>query len=194
MTKALEISFRNTDRSPAVEEVVRERAQALSRQCDRLMHLRVVIEMVGRHHRKGRAFRTRIEMKLPRRTVVVGRASESNPAHEDVYVAVRHAFDAAGRRVQDNARRRRGETKTHDGPPQGKVVRLFPEDGYGFVGLPDGQEIYFHRNSVVGTDFDKLALGDPVRVTVHEMESEKGPQAGTVKPIGRLRQATARTA
>jgi cold shock CspA family protein/ribosome-associated translation inhibitor RaiA len=194
MNKALEISFRNTDRSPAVEEVVKERAQSLTRQCERLMHMRVVIEKVGRHHRKGQLFRTRIEMKLPRRTVVVGRASESNPAHEDVYVAVRHAFDAAGRRLQDNSRRRRGETKTHDGPPQGKIIRLFPEDGYGFVGLPDGQEIYFHRNSVVGTGFDKLALGDAVRVTVHELESEKGPQAGTVKPVGRLRQATARTA
>jgi len=194
MNQPLEISFRNTDRSPAVEEVVRERAAALTRLCDRLMHLRVVIEMVGRHHRKGRLFRTRIDMKMRRQTVVIGRASESNPAHEDIYVAVRHAFDAATRRLQDKSRRRRGETKTHDGPPHGQVVRLFPEDGYGFVRLPDGQEVYFHRNSVVGASFDKLALGDPVRITVHEEESDKGPQAGTVKPVGRLRQATARTA
>jgi cold shock CspA family protein/ribosome-associated translation inhibitor RaiA len=194
MAQALEISFRNTDRSPAVETVVRERAQALSRLCDRLMHLRVVIEMVGKHHRKGRLFRARIEMKLPRRTVVVGRASESNPAHEDVYVAVRHAFDAAARRVQDTSHRRRGQVKTHEAPPEGQVIRLFPDDGYGFVRMEDGQEVYFHRNSVVGTDFDKLALGDSVRITVHEMESDKGPQAGTVKPVGRLRQATARTA
>ncbi|MGQ0675279.1 MAG: HPF/RaiA family ribosome-associated protein [Rhodospirillales bacterium] len=185
MDTPLEISFVNTDRSAAVEKLVRERTRVLARHCDRLLKCRVVIEMVGRHHRKGRKFRARIDMKLPGRTIVVGKASESNPAHEDVYVAVRHAFDAARRQAQDFARRRRGDIKAHEAPPHGRIARLFPDEGYGFVRLADGQEIYFHRNAVVGAAFEKLAVGAEVRVSVHEDESDKGPQAGTVRPVGR---------
>ena len=183
----LEISFRNTDRSPAVERVVRQRAQALARHCDRLMHCRVVIEMTGRSQRKGRLYRARIDMKLPRQIISVGHASKANPGHADVFLAVRHAFDAASRRVQDFSRRRRGDVKLHEEPPHGRIARLFPEDGYGFVRMPDGQEIYFHRNAVVGAAFEKLEVGEQVRVSVHEEESEKGPQAGMVRPVGRHR-------
>jgi cold shock CspA family protein/ribosome-associated translation inhibitor RaiA len=185
MDTQLEISFVNTDRSAAVEKLVRQRTQALARHCDRLLKCRVVIEMVGRHHRKGRKFRARIDMKLPRRTIVVGKASESAPAHEDIYLAVRHAFDAARRQAQDFARRRRGDVKSHEAPPHGRIAKLFPDDGYGFVRMADGQEIYFHRNAVVGTAFEKLAVGAEVRVSVHDDESDKGPQAGTVRPVGR---------
>jgi len=123
--------------------------------------------MVGRHHRKGRKYRARIDLKLPGRNIVVGNASESNPTHEDVYVAVRHAFDAARRRVQDFTRRRRGDVKLHEAPPQGRIAKLFPDEGYGFVRLDDGQEIYFHRNAVVGAAFEKLKVGTEVRVSVH---------------------------
>ncbi len=185
MDTQLEISFVNTDRSAAVEKLVRERTQALARHCDRLLKCRVVIEMVGRHHRKGRKFRARIDMKLPRRTIVVGKASESTPAHEDIYLAVRHAFDAARRQAQDFARRRRGDVKAHEAPPHGRIAKLFPDDGYGFVRMADGQEIYFHRNAVVGAAFEKLAVGAEVRVSVHDDESDKGPQAGTMRPVGR---------
>lgn len=185
MDTPLEISFVNTDRSAAVEKLVRQRTQALARHCDRLLKCRVVIEMVGRHHRKGRKFRARIDMKLPRRTIVVGKASESAPAHEDIYLAVRHAFDAADRQAQDFVRRRRGAVKAHEPPPHGRIAKLFPDEGYGFVRMADGQEIYFHRNAVVGAAFEKLAVGAEVRVSVHDDESDKGPQAGTVRPVGR---------
>lgn len=185
MDTPLEISFVNTDRSAAVEKLVRERTAALARHCDRLLKCRVVIEMVGRHHRKGHKFRARIDLKLPRRSIVVGKASESDPAHEDVYAAVRHAFEVARRQAQDFTRRRRGDVKAHESPPHGRISKLLPEEGYGFVRMTDGQEVYFHRNAVVGAAFEKLSLGAEVRVSVHEGESDKGPQAGTVRLIGR---------
>lgn len=183
MDLPLEITFRNTDRSRAVENVVRQRAEALARLHDRLMSCRVVIEMVGRHQRKGRVFRARVDLKLPRNVISVGRASKANPGHTDVNLAVRDAFDAAARRLQDFTRRRRGDVKVHGAPPHGRVASLFQD--HGFVRMPDGQEVYFHRNAVVGGSFDKLEVGAEVRITVHEQESAKGPQAGTVRPMGR---------
>jgi len=65
------------------------------------------------------------------------------------------------------------------------VVRLFPDDGYGFIETADGQEVYFHRNSVVEGDFAKLAVDSEVRVEIAYGESEKGPQATTVRPVGK---------
>lgn len=185
MDTLLEISFVNTDRSAAVEKLVRERTAALARHCGNLLKCRVAIEMLGRHHRKGHKFRAVIDLKLPRRTIVVGKTSQSNPAHDDVYAAVRHSFDLARRQTRDFTQRRRGEVKAHETPPHGRIAKLFPAEGYGFVSMADGQEIYFHRNAVVGAAFEKLTVGAEVRVSVHEGESDKGPQAGTVKLIGR---------
>jgi cold shock CspA family protein/ribosome-associated translation inhibitor RaiA len=185
MNQPVEIIFRNAERSDAVEDAVRERAQGLARLHERMQHCRVVIEMTHRRMPKGREYRARIDLKLPGRNLVVGRASTSAPGHADAYQAVRHAFDAAARRLQSFSHRRRGEVKTHETPPHGQVARLFPAEGYGFIRMADGQEIYFHRNAVVNDGFEKLEIGTEVRVSVHDGESDKGPQAGTVRPVGR---------
>lgn len=185
MAKPVDIVFRNTERSVAVEETVRERAQGLTRAYDRLMGCRVVIEKLGRNQPKGSQFSARIDLKLPGQMLVVGRAQASSPAYDDVYQAVRQAFDAAERRLLTFARRRRGEVKTHEPPPHGRVAKLFPSEGYGFIQMADGQEVYFHRNAVVGEGFDRLEVGAEVRVSVHDGESDKGAQAGSVRPIGR---------
>jgi cold shock CspA family protein len=76
----------------------------------------------------------------------------------------------------------RGEVKTPAGPPQGRVVRLFPEDGFGFLEAPDGREVYFHRNSVL-EGFDSLEVGSEVRFA--EEQGIEGPQASTVSLVGK---------
>jgi len=62
-------------------------------------------------------------------------------------------------------------------------VKLFSEEGYGFLETPDGREIYFHRNSVIGSDFDRLEIGTEVRFA--EETGEQGPQASTVTIVGK---------
>ncbi|MDH3713716.1 MAG: cold shock domain-containing protein, partial [Gammaproteobacteria bacterium] len=113
----------------------------------------------------------------------VTRDPEQHYAHEDVYVAVRDAFDAARRRVEDYARRRRGQVKHHDVPAHGVIVQLVPEEDYGTIATPDDRRVYFHRNSIVGADFEQLDVDTQVRF-VEEM-GEQGPQASTVKLIGK---------
>jgi cold shock CspA family protein len=56
---------------------------------------------------------------------------------------------------------------------------------YGFILSPDGNEIYFHRNSVTNGGFDKLAVGDEVRFVAKHSESAEGLQASTVVPLGK---------
>jgi len=70
-------------------------------------------------------------------------------------------------------------------PDHGRVARLLPEQNCGFILSADGNEIYFHRNSVTNGGFDKLALGDEVRFVAQHSESAAGSQASTVVALGK---------
>ena len=185
MESPLQVSFRNMDPSAAVEARVREKAEKLEQYYGRLTHLRVLVEAPERRHHKGNLFHVRIELGLPGKDLVVSRHPKNKHAHEDVYVAVRDAFNAARRQLEDRSRRMNGRVKTHEAPLHGKVVRLFAYEGYGFVETSGGQEIYFHKNSVLRDGFDALEVGCEVRLVIAEGESADGPQATTVDPLGK---------
>jgi cold shock CspA family protein/ribosome-associated translation inhibitor RaiA len=199
----LQITFRNMPPSPAIEGNIREKAAKLESFYDRIMSCRVIVEAPHRHHRKGKVYEVRIDLTVPGGELVINRspkrlkaaklggAEESETqvienhepgkygAHGDVYVAIRDAFNAAGRKLQDYARRQSGGLKLHEGSPRARVARLFAEEKYGFLETSEGREIYFHGNSVLQPGFDHLAIG--AEVYFAEEEGEKGPQASTVR-------------
>jgi cold shock CspA family protein len=179
----LQISFKDMDPSPAIEARVREKAAKLARFHGRIVGCRVTVEAPHRHHRKGKLYNVRVDVSVPGEDVFVGHTGPRDRAHEDVYVAIRDAFNAAGRVLEDHVRRMRGDVKTHEAPAHGKVVRLFED--YGFIEMSDGQEIYFHKNSVIEGNFDELDVGSEVRVDIAEKEGLEGAQASTVRPIGK---------
>jgi ribosomal subunit interface protein len=181
----LQVSFRNMDHSDAVEAQVRERAAKLENFFRRITSCRVVVEAPERRHRKGKLYHVRIELAVPGRELIVSRHPSQKHAHEDVYVAIRDAFDAARRQLEDHARKLAGKVKSHEVPLHGRIARLFPYEGYGFIETSDGREIYFHKNSVLRQRFDHLEIGHEVRLVMAEGESPKGPQASTVDPIGK---------
>lgn len=185
MQVPLQITFHDIDPSEAIEARIRERAAKLEEFCERIISCRVVVEAPHRRNNKGRLYSVRIDLTLPGAEIVVNREPQLNHAHEDVYVAIRDAFNAAQRRIQDYIRRRRGQVKAHEAPGHGRVTRLFPLEGYGFIEMPDGRELYFHQNAVLNGAFDKLEVGSEVRVVEAVEEADKGPQASTVKLIGK---------
>jgi len=180
MELPLQITFRDVPPSAAVEARIREEAAELEEFYNRIMSCRVVVESPHRHHHQGRLYGVRIDLSVPGRELVIGREPAQHHAHEDLFVAIRDAFDAARRQLEDHARRERGDIKHHQPASEGHVVRLFPEPGYGFIETLEGREIYFHRNSIVDGDFDRLEVGTAVRFA--EEAGEKGPQASTVHP------------
>lgn len=187
METPIEITFKNMDRSEFVERRVQKEAAKLDRFFGRTGSIHVVIDATNHSQHSGKLYRVGVHMKVPPgRSIDVGHAKPQTHAHEDVYVAIRDAFSAARRRLQDHARRVDGRVKAHKPPLHGRIARLIPgEDGYGFVATSDGREIYFHQNSVTGDGFKHLREGTEVRVVVAEGESEQGPQASTVTPIGK---------
>lgn len=185
MQLPLQITFRNMSPTEAVERRVRERAEGLERYFPRIMACRVMIEASGRQHRQGTIYHVRIDLTVPGDEIVVRRDPAEHHAHEDIYVAIRDAFDAARRRLEDHGRRVRAAVKAHPVPAHGRVVRLFKDAGYGFIESADGVEIYMHRNSVLDGAFDALEVGDEVRYVVHAGEGAEGDQASTVVRIGK---------
>jgi cold shock CspA family protein len=176
MQLPLQITARDISLSEAAEGDIRAKAANLDTYYDGIMGCRVVVEGPVRHHRKG-PFTVRIDLTVPGAELVVDRQADA-----DLYVAIRDAFDAARRRLEDYARRQSGAVKFHEETRRAQVSRLFPEEDYGFLETPDGREIYFHRHSVLHPGFDRLAIGTEVRFA--EEAGEKGPQASTVAIIG----------
>ncbi|ADE15335.1 ribosomal subunit interface protein [Nitrosococcus halophilus Nc 4] len=178
MQLPIQISFRHMEPSIAVEDRIREKAAKLEQFYDRIMGCRVVVEAPHRHRHQGKLYHVRIDLTVPGGELVVSREHHGKKAHEDVYVALRDAFNAAQRQLESYSQRQRGNVKHHEPPPSGRISLLVPEQDYGKIETVDGREIYFHRNSVLNEDFKDLQVGREVRFT--EEEGDLGPQASTV--------------
>ena len=124
-----------------------------------------------------------IDIRTPAGEIVVSQNPNEHQAHEDIYVAIRDAFKAARRQLQDQLRKQRGKVKLHETPPHGRVSALHPAENYGTITDSNGREIYFHRNGIVNQDFDQLEIGAEVRFA--EEAGDKGPQASSVHVIGK---------
>jgi cold shock CspA family protein/ribosome-associated translation inhibitor RaiA len=183
MTMPVEVSFKGMEPSPALETRIRERAARLERFADRILRCHVTVEAPHRHHRQGNLFAVRIMIDVPGGQVAVTHDNPQDHAHEDAHVAVRDAFAAAVRRLEDHVRRLDGDVKRHEpAMVPGRVLRFVAGDDYGFIATHDGRDVYFHRNSVAQDGFDRLRVGDRVHLTL--AEGDKGLQAVTVHPVG----------
>lgn len=173
----LQITSRNLDLDEAFKEEIREKAAKLERIHERIVRCRVVVEAPHRHKKEGILYNVRIDLTVPGGELVIKR--EPNI---DLTVAIRDAFDAARRRLEELLDRQRREVKHHEASPVAKITSLFQDKGFGFITTPDGKEFYFHRNSVLKQDFLKLKVGMEVRFA--EEQGDKGPKASSVTVLG----------
>ncbi len=184
MQVPLQITFRGLPPSDAIEAKVRERARKLERFHDRITSCRIVVAASHRHH-KGNLYSVTVDLTVPGGELVANREPRECESHQDLYVALRDAFDAAVRKLEDYLHRQRGMVKSHEVPEHGRVVRVSPTDGYGFLETPDGVEVYFHENAVVDAPLSELEPGAQVRFVLAEGEGQQGPQASSVQPVGK---------
>lgn len=112
----LQITFHGVDHSDAVEARVREKVGKLESLYDRITSCRLVIESHHRNtsnlHHKGEPFHIRIDVTVPGTELVVKRDPKDVHQNEDIYVALREAFDSMERQLKDYASRQRGEQKS----------------------------------------------------------------------------------
>lgn len=158
MKQPLEIRFIGMELSDAVEAAARRKADKLDRFRPDIMACRVTIELAARHQQQGRSFAVRVDVTVPDHELSVHRVHD-----EDVYVALREAFDDMRRQLEDSVRRVRGQEKLHAAPLHGEVVRFADEGRCGFVRTPDGDEYWFGPDNVAGVPYEHLELGAQVR-------------------------------
>lgn len=180
MQKPLQITFRGSnDPTGAIHKFIEEHAEKLDTFHKNIIGCQVVVESPHHHHHKGNLYQVRVNLSVPGHKFVASSESKNDHAHEDVYVAVRDAFEAINRQLESITHIQRGDVKVHIALPEGSVSILFPENDCGRLVTPDGQDIYFHRNSLQNGDFDRLKIGTLV---AYEAEmGDDGLQATYVK-------------
>jgi cold shock CspA family protein len=166
-----------------LRQAVADNIARIEKRFGRLTGCRVVIKAPGERHRQGGLYEVNIWLTLPGgREVNVDRTAQADERHSSASFAVHDAFKRAGRQLQDEVRKMQGHVKEHAESLIGTVAKLDPK-GFGFLVTADNREIYFHKNSVLNDAFGRLEVG--TRVSFAEEMGEKGPQASTVKLLGK---------
>jgi cold shock CspA family protein len=196
-----QINFRGLAHSNTLEADIRERIAWLEQFYSGIVRCRVLVEVPHRHRHDGRHFQVRIDITVPGGAPIVvshepslhgplidvseaehHKDTEIEAVHRYAHVAIHEAFDAARRQLQDFAREQRGVVKTHEVPAHGEIAEIAAGEGHGFIRVGERQ-VYFTRGSVLDDAFDELEVGTPVAFV--EEKGEKGPQASTVRVLGK---------
>lgn len=185
MDVPLEISCPDFEMTDTIRTLVHDLSGELERLCDHITSCRVTIEMPQKHQEAGNPLEVRVETHIPpRHHLVVKRHTGEMEMHADLVTVLNDAFAAMERQVKKIDDIQRGEVKSH---PQQEanafVTKLLPEQECGFLESTGGQEVYFHRHSVVNDEYDRLSVGTGVHYV--EASGTNGPQASTVKIVNK---------
>jgi ribosomal subunit interface protein len=179
-----EIIFHDVDRSEWIENYIVERLARLERFAGGITRCHVTLAQEVASHTKGNRYSVMVEVRVPpQHDLAVKKQKEIRDMPNQLPALINLAFGAIERQLKKTAALRRGDEKTHDGQPHGLVEKLF-EEGYGFIrAAGDNRQVYFHRNSVLHGDFERLAVGTEVRFSPEE--GDDGPQASSVQVVGK---------
>jgi cold shock CspA family protein len=184
MQTPVQIDFQGMNGTPSTRRSIEAHVAHLEQLFGRVTACRVVLKGPGGHHRTGGLYEINIHLALPDgRKVNIGRTPKADERHSNLAFAINDAFKRAVRQLQDRVRKLQGQVKQHEGEPIGTVRSLDPFGEFGFIEAADGHEVYFHRNSVLDDAFGRLEVG--TRVSYFEEPGDKGPQASTVKLLGK---------
>ena len=178
-----EITFRGVEKSDEIETHILKKAAKLDDIHPGIISCRVTVEREQEHQHSGSPYRVRVIVRIPPNKELIGQHEPGEGKIGDrLQTAVTEAFNAVQRQIVKTKEMQQGKVKS--APEQellGLVVRLFREEGYGFIRSVDGREIYFHKNAVLHGGFERLEIGTGVRY--FPSEGEQGPQASTVQIV-----------
>ena len=181
MQIAPEIIFHDVDRSEWVENYIVERLARLERFADGITRCKVTLTQEVASHAKGNRYSVMVEVRLPPNQDLAAKKQKAiRDMPTQLPALINQGFGAIETQLKKTAQLRRSEMKTHDSEPRGLVASLSPE-GFGFIRSFDDQDVYFHRNSVLHGDFERLRVGTEVRFNPEQ--GEKGLQASTVQVV-----------
>lgn len=184
MQVAPEVIFKGIRRTAWVENYVAERLGHLEKFAQDITSCHVTLSREQASQRKGNRYSVMIEVRVPRQhDLAVRKQKEIHEMRTQLPAIINEAFGAIETKLKRTVARRRRDQKAHNGQPHGMVEKIF-DDGYGFIrDVSDDRQFYFHRNSVLHDDFERLTVGTEVRFTPEQ--GDKGPQATSVQVVAR---------
>jgi cold shock CspA family protein/ribosome-associated translation inhibitor RaiA len=180
----MQVIFHDVQRTQWVDDYIAERARRLDRFAAGITSCRVTLAQEQASQHKGNRYSVLIELHVPpHKELTVRKQKNIVDLSQQLPALINLAFGAVERQLKKTAELRRHEQKQHDGQPHGMIERLYDE-GYGFIrAVDDDRQFYFHRNSVLHGDFERLAIGTEVRFSPEE--GDEGPQASSVQLLAR---------
>lgn len=110
MSNEFQVVYHNIDQSAALTENVNKRIEKLQRFSNDIIGGRVVLDSPHNNHHKGKMFSVTVEIHTSGKEVIVRQGQHDKPAHEDIYVAVRDAFNVAERQLKATDKKHRKST------------------------------------------------------------------------------------
>ncbi|MFW5801204.1 MAG: cold shock domain-containing protein [Spirochaeta sp.] len=175
-----EITYRGVEKTETLDSLVQEKIANLEKFSNRINSCRVSIELDQNSQHTNNIYRVRIDLTMNHgQEIPVIEKTKPDDEKLGVEAIVRRAFDVARRQVIKLKERQNHDVKTHpDQDVTGIVKSVFPDEEYGFIQAMDGEDIYFHKNSVANNDFDRISVGTGVSYSA--TEGVKGMQATVV--------------
>lgn len=186
MQEEPEVTFKNMDASPTLEARMQERIDRLERFHHGIVGCRVVVQEAHKSAASGKnPLRIDLEVQIPGDLLHASGEEEIRETKDNtgnlvtrVFEAMEHQLDAAVARAK---RRVKAHTADHE---IGRVTRLFASQGYGFVQVGEGPELYFTENVLHGLAMDDLEEGTAVLVSRAHDDGPMGPLAKAVRRLG----------
>ncbi|WP_165978834.1 HPF/RaiA family ribosome-associated protein [Antarcticimicrobium luteum] len=179
-----QITFRGLEARPEITEMIEEKIAKLEEVSNRITSARVTVELRSGKGHKGHLYQVAVELEVPAGTVIVNHKPGDLGAHEDLRVAVRDSFNAARRQLREHmARLDEQQVRSYPERRHGTVVRLFPDEGYGFIENAERDEVFFDRDSVNNNGWTALDIYSEVAFT--QQDGDKGLFAANVTLVSR---------
>lgn len=185
----VEIDFERCDDNDLYRARIDDRIAWLESVYGRITSCRVTMRGPSGRHKTGGPYEVSIHLELPgERHIDIDRSPDKDERYGDPIFAINDAFKRARRVLRKDVQHHlQGKVKHHEEQPTAKVRMINRADSFGFLETADGREVYFHENSVLNDGFASLEPGD--RVAIAEEMGVKGPQASTVRLLGKHRKA-----
>lgn len=183
MNVPMELSWKNIDNKEILEDIIREKAAKLEHVCDYISSIRGAVED-DENQKSHTNKRVRLEITVPPgNDIVVEKKPGPDERGIEAAALIRQAFEAARRQLLELKDKQRNEVKTHPRQQVNAVVdEIMTEEDYGYIKTVDtGRRLYFHKNSVLHNDFDRLTIG--TGVDFNEEQGDKGPQASSIRLV-----------
>jgi len=164
MEKSPIITYNGVQQTDALDHLIQSRVSRLESTCDRISSCHVAVEWANIRPRGSAPYRIMIDVTVPpNHELAVTKNPDAGIPHKPLETLIREAFDSTQYQLQRLVSRQEQQPKERQ---LGSIVKLFPVGKCGFIRNRNGDEIYFHRDCVVGHAFDQLTVGMTVQYSV----------------------------